>query len=131
MKLFLMAFISCEFMCLCRQLIALNCMEALLKRLDICSSNLNWLPMVIRTSFTGLIVSIILLSIFNELVWLFLSCFYKTIAWNVSGLTIILFSLNNFTASSDSFFKVIKRSSVVFDTTEIVFSSAKLYSCVF
>ena len=41
-------------------LIAFNYKEALLRRLDICSSNLNWLSTAIPHSFTDLVVSIIL-----------------------------------------------------------------------
>ena len=131
MKLFLVAFISCEPMYICKRLIAFSYMEALLQRLDICSWNLNWLTVVIPSSFTDLLVSVILLSVFNELVQLFLSCFCKIIASNLSGLTIILFSLNYFVASSNSLFEIIKRSSVLFDSTEIVLPSAKLYSSDF
>ena len=127
----MMAFVSCEPMCLCRQLIPFSCMKALLQRLYICSSYLNCLSFVIQSSFTDLVISIILLSIFNEIVWLFLFCFCKTIAWNLSGLTIILFSLNHFTAIFDSFFNVIKRLTMLFDAAEIVLSSTKLCGCDF
>ena len=91
----MMTFISCEPIYICSLKVAFNCMEALLQRSDICSSNFNWLSMIIPSSFTDLVVSVILLSIFHELFWLFLSCFCKTIAWSLSGLT-ILFPLNHY-----------------------------------
>ena len=68
---------------------------------------------------------IVMFSIFNMLlVLLFLLIFCNTIAWNLPGFTIILFSLNHFTADSDFSFKIFKRSAVLFASPEIVLPSA-------
>ena len=72
-----MAFISCEPIYICSLKIAFNCVEALLQRSDICSSNFNWLSMIIPSSFTDLVVSVILLSIFHDFFWLFHPVFAK------------------------------------------------------
>ena len=77
----MMTFISCEPIYICSLKVAFNCMEALLQRSDICSSNFNWLSMIIPSGFTDLVVSVILLSIFHELFWLFLSCFCLKLIW--------------------------------------------------
>ena len=59
------------------------------------------------SSFTDLVDSILLLSIFR-LYLASLSFLFKIIAWNLSALTIISFSLNQLTADSDSYSKVFK-----------------------
>ena len=77
MKLFMMVLISCESMYLCKRLVTFNFMEDLLQRLGISSSTFNWLSIVIPSSFTNMVISVILLSIFSELVWLFYPVFAK------------------------------------------------------
>ena len=52
-------------------------------------------------------------------------------AWNLSGFTIITFSLNHCTAFSDSEVKLLINSSRDFSVHEIVFSSAKLFNSAF
>ena len=51
----------------------------------------------------------------------------KIIDWNFSGLTIILFRLNQSVAFSEYFSKIVSRASFSFEIEEIVLSSAKLY----
>ena len=51
----------------------------------------------------------------------------KIIDWNFSGLTIMLFRLNQSIAFSESFSKVVSSACFSFEIEEIVLSSAKLY----
>ena len=55
----------------------------------------------------------------------------KIIDWNFSGSTIILFRLNQSTAFSDSFSKVVSSASFSFEIEEIILSSVKLYTSEF
>ena len=60
--------------------------------------------------------------------WFFLSII---MAWNLSGFTIIMFSLNHWTAFSDSEVKLSINSYRDFSVHEIVLSSAKLCNSAF
>ena len=52
-------------------------------------------------------------------------------AWNLSGFTVIMFSLNHYSAFPDSDFKLLINSSRDFSVHEIVLPSAKLCNSAF
>ena len=89
--------------------IAFSCMAALEHKFDICWFKLSWLSISIPSNFTDLVVSISLLYIFNLCVFWFALLLFIIIAWNLSGLAIMLSFLNQSTADSDSFSSVRRR----------------------
>ena len=87
---------------------------------------LRWLSISIFSSFTDLVVSISWFYIFKLYgIWFSLLSFI-IIAWNLSGLAIMLLFLNQSTADSDSFSSVRRRSFRFLQVTAMVLSSAKL-----
>ena len=87
---------------------------------------LRWLSISIFSSFTDLVVSISWFYIFKLYgIWFSLLLFI-IIAWNLSGLAIMLLFLNQSTADSDSFSSVRRRSFRFLQVTAMVLSSAKL-----
>ena len=87
---------------------------------------LRWLSVSIFSSFTDLVVSISWFYIFKLYgIWFSLLLFI-IIAWNLSGLAIMLLFLNQSTADSDSFSSVRRRSFRFLQVTAMVLSSAKL-----
>ena len=127
MKLLITASFSFFSIYFCKRLTAFSCKDVFLQKTKICSSKFNLLSIVIPNGLTDFDVLIVMFSIFDViLVLLFYFPFCNTIAWNLAGFTIILFSLNHFTADSDSSFKILKISSSLFASVEIVLLSAKL-----
>ena len=104
---------------------AINCIAALEHKVDMCWSNCRRSLIVMASSFTDLVDSITLLSI-DSLYLASLSFLFKTIAWNLSALTIILFCLYQLTADSDSCSKVFKSPVKVLQVAVMVLSLAKL-----
>ena len=89
----------------CKRLIAFSCKYTFVERTKLCASKFNLLSVVISNSFTDFDLLIVVFSIFNALlVLLFLFPFCNTVAWNLSGFTILLFSLNHFSVYCDSSF---------------------------
>ena len=87
---------------------------------------LRWLSISIFSSFTDLGVSISWFYIFKLYgIWFSLLLFI-IIAWNLSGLAIMLLFLNQSTADYDSFSSVRRRSFRFLQVTAMVLSSAKL-----
>ena len=111
--------------------IAFSCMAALKHNFDICWMKLNWLSISTPSNFTGLVVSISLFYIFNLCVVWFPFLLFIIIAWNVSGLAIMLLFLNQSIPNSDSFSSVWRRSFRFLQVTVMVLSFAKLYKSDF
>ena len=93
-----------------------------------CLPKFNLLSISNPSSLTLFSDLIFISFIFIE-VWLFCWFFLSIIiAWNLSGFTIIMFSLNHCTAFSDSRVKLLINSSRNFSLHEIVLPSTKLCS---
>ena len=108
--------------------IAFSCMGALLYSFEIWSSNDNRLSIVIPKRVTKFSDSISLLSIWSFSWITFFVWFCGTINWSLSGFTIMLLFLNQFTADSDSFFNVSSNVSLFLDATEIVAVTMQLWN---
>ena len=124
-KLFIIAILSLFPMNFADLHIAFSCMTLLEYNFDICWLKLSWLSISISSNFTDLIVSISLLYIFNLCVIAFFLLLF-IIAWNLSGLAIMLLVLNQSSADSDSFSSVRRRLFRFLQATAMVLSSAKL-----
>ena len=83
--------------------IAFSCIDAMLHSFEIWSSNDNRLSIVIPKRVTEFSDSISLLLTWSFSWITFFVNFCKSINWNLSGFTIMLLFLNQFTADLDSF----------------------------
>ena len=93
-----------------------------------CLPKFNLLSISNPSSLT-LFSDLIFISFIFIVVWLFCWFFLSIIiAWNLSGFTIIMFSLNHCTAFSDSKVKLLINSSRNFSLHEIVLPSTQLCS---
>ena len=86
--------------------IAFSCIDALLHSFEIWSSNDNRLSIVIPKRVTEFSDLISLLSIWSVSWITFFVGFCRSIIRDLSGFTIKLLFLNQFTANSDSFFNI-------------------------
>ena len=110
--------------------ISFNWLIAFLQRVEICLLKDSVLPILIPSSFMQFSELIVWLLIFRAYESFILQFFLTTMAWNLSGFTIISFILNQSTAAWLSYSNVEICFSIVFSAVLIMLSSAKFSKSV-